>query len=62
VIENQGRIAERIQRIADVKDDEFEGDGPVPKALTGMLPPLLGGMPSSHKMAPKTSRCWSITA
>jgi hypothetical protein len=34
-----------------VKDDEFEGDEPVQKALKGTLPPLLGGMPNGNKLA-----------
>jgi hypothetical protein len=40
-----------------VKDDEFEGDEQVQKAMKGMLPPLLDGMPSRHKIAPEISLC-----
>jgi hypothetical protein len=37
--------------------DEFEGDELVQKAMRGMLPPLLDGMPSRHKIAPEISLC-----
>ena len=43
---SQSGITPRIQRISDVKDDEFEGDEQVQKAMKGMLPPLLDGLPS----------------
>jgi len=37
VIRSQSGIAPRIQQIADVKDDEFEGDEQAQKAMKGML-------------------------
>lgn len=36
-----------------MKDDEFEGDEQVQKAMKGMLPPLLDGLLSRHKIAPQ---------
>jgi hypothetical protein len=40
-----------------VKDHEFEGDEQVQKAMKGMLPPLLDGMPSRHNIAPEIGLC-----
>ena len=55
MIHSQSGIAPRIERIADVKDDEFEGDEQAKKAMKGMLPPLLDGMPIRHRMALETT-------
>ena len=41
----------------ELKDNESEGDEQVQKAMKGMLPPLLDGMPSRHKIAPEISLC-----
>ena len=40
-----------------MKDDEFEGNEQAQKAMKGMLPPLLDGMPSRHKIALEISLC-----
>jgi hypothetical protein len=40
-----------------MKHDEFKGDEQVQKAMKGMLPPLLDGMPSRHKIASEISLC-----
>jgi hypothetical protein len=39
VIHGHSGIAPRIRRIADVKDDEYEGHEQAQKAMMGMLPP-----------------------
>jgi hypothetical protein len=44
VVHRQSGLALRIQRIAEIKDDEFEGDEQAQTPLKDMLPPFLDGM------------------